>query len=227
MKSSLNIEYKKPDLVRDKEVGNTSAIYEQKTDRELWSMLQKGDQGALGYIYNKHIHQLFRFGYQINKDQDLIRDCIQEVFTTIGRKKGAMQSVQSIKSYLYKCVYREVIYRLKQRRRLLSTADLDADAFGIDICVESRMINHQHFADKVDQVKDAMNKLSPKQRQVILHYFYDGFTYDEIADIMGLQHKNTVARMFKRALDVLKQNVLVVFITSFFGLQSGIASLDK
>lgn len=178
------------------------------SDSELWAAVRNGDQQALGHIYNQNIHHLFRFGFQYSKDRELIKDCIQDIFISIGKKKDSSQTIHSIKSYLFKALYRELMYKIKKdKKHKESQFNELVDGFAIEISMESHLIHQENIKEKISMVKLGMNDLSPKQRQVILHYYYDGLTYDEIADVMDIQHKNTVAKLIKRALDALRQNV--------------------
>lgn len=177
-------------------------------DLEIWAALKSGDRKALGYIYNQNVDHLYRFGYQLSQDKELVRDSIQDIFIAISKEKKCPQQVHSIRSYLFKALYREIMFKLRQRRRFQLTGSTQLfEAFGIDICTESRMIDHQNFTEKIERVKEAMNTLSDKQRQTILHHFRDGFSYQEIAYIMEIKHKNTVAKLMKRALQTLKEKV--------------------
>ncbi|MEQ6119861.1 sigma-70 family RNA polymerase sigma factor [Reichenbachiella sp. MALMAid0571] len=191
------------------------------SDAELWTALRNGDQKALGHIYNQNIQHLYRFGFQYSKDRELIKDCIQDIFISIGKKKDSSQTIHSIKSYLFKALYRELMYKIKKNKKYRESELNELfDGFSIEISMESHLIHQENIKEKISKVKLGLNNLSPKQRQVILHYYYDGLTYDEIADVMEIQHKNTVAKLIKRALDTLRQNVaislLFAFLLSFF-----------
>ena len=195
---------------QEKPVIKMSDRFSAFSDPELWTALQNGDQQALGHIYNQNIHHLFRFGFQYSKDRELIQDCIQDIFISIGRKKDASQTIHSIKSYLFKALYRELIYKIKKDKKY-QKSDFDDDSIGfeIEVSTESHLIHQENIREKISKVTLELNNLSKKQRQVILHYYYDGLTYDEIAQVMGIQHKNTVAKLIKRALDHLRQNVVI------------------
>jgi len=187
------------------------------SDPELWALVRNGDQQALGHIYNQNIHHLYRFGFQYSKDRELIKDCIQDIFISIGRKKDSSLTIHSIKSYLFKSLYREVMYKIKKKEKYKASGfDVDSIRFGIDVSMESHLIHQENMQEKISKVKLELNNLSDKQRQVILHYYYDGLTYDEIADVMGIQHKNTVAKLIKRALDALRQNVVISILLVYF-----------
>tara|TARA_Y100001972_G_scaffold129133_1_gene194380 strand:+ start:5141 stop:5785 length:645 start_codon:yes stop_codon:yes gene_type:complete len=185
--------------------------FQSLTDADIWKAIKSGDQKALSYIYERHLNDLFRFGCQFTQNRDLIKDCIQDVFIAIGYK-DSNSSVSSIKSYLFKSLYREIIRRLKRDGR---SKELQEGSFEVELDIESSMVLKDHHREKLAKVQSGLKALSPKQRQVILHYYYDGLTYDEIAQVMGIQHKNTVAKLMSRAIEMLKQITISVILVLF------------
>ncbi len=183
-------------------------------DTEIWSAIKAGNQKALAFIYEKYLNDLFRFGCQFTLNRDLLKDCIQDVFISIGYQDNN-SSVNSIKSYLYKSLYREIIRRLKKEGK---SKDLREASFEIELDAESSIVLKEHQLEKLAKIQFGLKELSPKQRQVVLHYYYDGLTYDEIAQVMGIQHKNTVAKLMSRAIEMLKQvtiSLIFLLIASF------------
>lgn len=52
-------------------------------------------------LYNKTIDNLFAFGTKFTSDREMIKDCIQDVFVKLYTKRGELESVINIESYLY------------------------------------------------------------------------------------------------------------------------------
>lgn len=185
------------------------------SDYEIWEALKGGDQKALEFIYNEYLPPLFRFGCQITSNRELVKDCIQDIFIIIGRNGESSVKVNSIKSYLFKALYREII-RKKSKYRFENLKLSNPESFGINLSVEELIIRNDQKAERLEKVKAGFNKLTEKQRQAILHYYYDGFTYDEIADIMDIQHKNTIAKLISRAIDMLRKSIVMIFSLQVF-----------
>lgn len=221
LKNTLNIAYQSRREIGSgpPEMASPEDYYQAAPDNKIWADLKSGDNGALGYVYNTYIQDLFRFGYQFSKDKELIQDSIQDVFIAIGRKSDTSGKISSIKSYLFKALYREIMSKVSKNRKYHLTESFDRpEAFQIDVSVESLMVNRETFIEKIEQVKQALNNLSEKQRQAVLHYFYDGLTYDEIGEVMGIQHKNSVAKLIKRAIEMLKKNVIISLLIVHWAL---------
>ncbi|MDN5212932.1 RNA polymerase sigma factor [Fulvivirgaceae bacterium BMA12] len=182
------------------------------THQEVLSGLERGDESVLGYVYNQHVHDLFRFGSQISRDKEVVKDCIQDVFLTlIKRNNIAHGKINSIKSYLYKSLYRAIIEKVRtERKYLLEHPVLDnLDGFEIEISSESRMIDEEAYRLKVIKVNEELKHLSKRQKQAILLFYYDGFSQQEIADLMNLKNQNSVTKLVRRGLDSIRKNILI------------------
>ncbi len=187
---------------------------------EVAEGLKHGDESILGYIYSQHVRALYRFGNQLSKDKDLVKDCIQDVFAQLVKNPKALREVTSMKSYLFKSLSRAIIEKSKKSRKyLLNHSALDViEGFGLEISLETKMIDEEAYKMKVQQVNAELSKLSARQRQALVLYYIDGFTQQEIADIMQLKDQHSVTKLVKRALDSIRGNVgvLLFFATEFY-----------
>ena len=185
--------------------------YENLSDQEIWAEYLNEKDDALEYIYIKHVNELFRFGKQIIKNRDLVKDCIQNLFINLKTNRNTSVKVLSIKSYLYKSLYRKIQYEI---RRESSFARNTINPFNSivenDPSVETKIVNEEKFNHRKELMSYALNQLSSKQLQAILLYFYDGFTYEEISGIMQLKNKSSARKLLHRALDALKKSVSIV-----------------
>ncbi|MCG8308501.1 MAG: RNA polymerase sigma factor [Cytophagales bacterium] len=188
------------------------------SDREIADGLKRKDESILGYLYSKHVRDLFRFGSQISKDKEIVKDCIQDVFTALIRRNIPVEKVKTIKSYLYKSLYRAIIEKARTERKYLTGHPaLDhLDGFEIEISGESRMINEETHRLKVIKVNEQLKNLSKKQKQAILLYYYEGFSHEEIAELMHLNHKDLVRKLIRRGLDSIRRKILMFVLSAIY-----------
>lgn len=186
--------------------------------KEIATGLRSGNESILGYVYSKYVHDLFRFGNQIVKDQEIVKDCIQDVFAGLVKNKKSLDGVHSIKSYLFKALYREILDKSKKDCRYFLGHPLleNFDGFEIDLSYESRMIDDDNHRTKLKKLNDELTKLSKKQKQAILLYYYEGMTQGEVADIMSLKDKNSVTKLIRRGLDTLRKVLPTITILFFY-----------
>ncbi len=83
-----------------------------------WSQFLAGDNEAYCWIYKVYIQMLFRYGHNFTSDTELIKDCIQDVFTGLYKNRERLIVPNNIKVYLFvaiknciqRTLYKESIY---------------------------------------------------------------------------------------------------------------------
>ncbi len=202
------------------------SINQSCSEREIWLDFKDGSDSALSYIYRNYANHLFNYGCQINKNEELVRDCIQDLFIDIIRNRKKLANVNAIKFYLFTSLRRKIIRKLvKHRNHPTETINNNNEVqFEVISSPEAIMINEQLTDDKCNILNSACQKLTVKQRESILLYFYEGFSYKQVAEIMGMSKVKSTRILIYRALNVL-ENVLTkvkdqLFLPALFFINS-------
>ena len=66
-----------------------------------WSQFLAGDNDAYCWLYKVYIQMLFRYGHRFTSDTELIKDCIQDVFTGLYKNRKRLSTPDNIKVYLF------------------------------------------------------------------------------------------------------------------------------
>ncbi|MEQ9287804.1 MAG: sigma-70 family RNA polymerase sigma factor [Cyclobacteriaceae bacterium] len=182
--------------------------YNDKTDLEVWQAMNRGDEEALIYIYNTYVHKLLRFGIQF-APREVVKDSIQDLFFYLKKRTRSKLNVQRISPYLYKALFRIISTKQEYSKNFLSEKELvEVKDWHINVSDEIKLIERESQEERSERLKKSLRELSRKQRQAILLYYYEGFTHNEITDIMGLKNKSSVRKLIHRAIDSLKNNFL-------------------
>ena len=75
---------------------------ENQSDEILWSLYLKGDKEALEQIYRRYYPLLLNYGCRLSANQDLVQDCIQNLFIKLMSKSRNLSATPSVKGYLLK-----------------------------------------------------------------------------------------------------------------------------
>lgn len=180
-------------------------IYENKSDADIWKAFNKGDEFAFNYIYRIYVAILFRYGCQICNDQSHIQDCIQNIFIDLRRKRGSLSEVQSIKSYLFKILYRDLIRKSNKIKGIVDQNQQETYShYSIEFSQETKIIQQENLEEKSNRIQTALNKLTCRQRQAVLLLYEEGMTYKEISIAMELNEVKSARKVIYRALATLK-----------------------
>ncbi len=139
------------------------------------------------------------------KDQNHIQDCIQNIFIDLRRKRGSLSEVQTIKAYLFKILYRELIRKTnKVKETVKLSPEIMNQSFSIEFSQETKIIQMENQEEKSHRIQNALNKLTCRQRQAILLLYEEGMTYKEISVSMDLNEVKSARKVIYRALATLK-----------------------
>ena len=185
-------------------------------ESRMWESFKAGDRIAYKMIYEQYIHVLLNYGYKVTSDRDLLKDSVQDLFMELWNSRGKLSSTTSIKFYLYKAL-RNKICRNKSKSheadrlpldtfmKILSNAASDDDQYEAE--TKTIQINH---------LKEVIEKLPARQREAINLRYFHNFSYEEMAEIMGVNY-HSVCKFIYAALKNLKEYMKVaVAITLFF-----------
>ena len=150
--------------------------------------------------YNKCVELyadgLFRFAKTALRNREQAQDVVQECFARVWEKCDTIDFSKA-KSYLFTIAHHAMIDELKQNQRMMSTE-----------C--SPLLSEQSVRNPYPDVNDILHKalgtLPEMQRSVVLMRDYEGYSYQEISDITGLNESQVKVYIF-RARTALK-NIL-------------------
>ncbi len=185
---------------------------------QLWEAFREGDARALSTLFEIYYDALYCYGLKLTGDQELVKDCIQDLFQKLWRRRTGLRAVQVVKAYLFKALRRHLgdqTKLLRQHRHLLPTY---TDSFEVTYSHEEFLIAQQGDAEQSSRLLAALNQLSKRQREALYLKFFDGFSYERIAEVMSL-NTQSVRNLVFNALQTLRK-VLVMALVLLF-IQAG------
>ncbi len=133
--------------------------------------LKRGDIGALEILFTRHQVRAVRTAFLILQDEAAAQDVVQETFLRIYQRIRYFDESQPFEPYLLKSV---VHAALNVARRSNKVIPLDGNLSVIESLLnradspEVQIEVTQHS----QQILSALNKLSPRQRAVIVQRYY-------------------------------------------------------
>lgn len=190
-------------------------MHQTTNDNELWEDFKKGQAYALSRIYYLYIEQLFRYGKKLSKDDELIKDTIQDLFFDLIRTRENLGSTDHIYFYLIKALRRRLLPRICRTDHINHTNEV-AELQSADIVhsIEADFIEREELSNKENMIRKGLAGLSPKQREILYYRFTCDFEYDQICEIMSMKY-DSARKMVFRALKTLREQLTVTNISFF------------
>lgn len=189
-------------VIPKEETGEVAIV----ADIYLWEEFQAGSELAYATIYRNNVSLLYSYGLKLIKDKELIKDCIQDLFVEIWKKKHKLGRVKSIKSYLFKSIRRKLISESIKRRKVskaFAMPTLFLKSFATP-SIEFDMVEKQSLDQQRCELIAALNRLTSKQKEIIHLKYYAELSYIEIAEIMSLSVKGTY-KLMGRSINALRK----------------------
>lgn len=166
------------------------------SDLQLIKKARAGDETAFHDLVDRHAGRLYRFAYSLVGNEADAEDIVQETFVAAFRHLRSFRAEASVKTWLTRIVVKQAAkcHRWRKRHR---TLPIEA-AEGIN---EDK--NHSGYSEQRLEAMEMLNSLPAKFREIIVLRELEGYSYDEIADILGTPRGTVESRLF-RARKILK-----------------------
>jgi RNA polymerase sigma-70 factor (ECF subfamily) len=160
-----------------------------------------------------HMDVLYRTALRMTRNESDAEDLVQETYVKAYRFWDRFEPGSNCRAWLFKIMTNIFIneYRSKSRSPLTVNVDELDDNFLYGQLTTDRTVENpeQRFFAKIldDDVKKAIENLPDDFRLVVILSFLEGFSYQEIADIMDLQ-LGTVKSRLHRGRKLLQKALL-------------------
>ncbi len=158
---------------------------EKKQVTLLWKAFLKGKQWAFSKIYEDTYTDLYRYGLKHIQKPEQIKDLIHDVFFKLWQNRNNLSSSSNvnIKAYLLKSLRGTIINYVRDQKKNVLNNSLEFDLIA---STEDVVETNDNATISSRELKEAVKKLSVKQREAIyLHYIFR-LSYKEVSEIMNI-----------------------------------------
>lgn len=170
-----------------------------------WNQFLEGDSDAYGWIYTAHIRALYAYGRHFTPDAELVKDCIQEVFTAIYKKRRTLLTPDNVKLYLFISLKNRLLNALCKKQLQTPDADPETLTFLVDTTAEDELIRHETRLIQQSEIRRILSILTPRQREIIYYRFVEELSYEEICRLMDLNYQSA-HNLIQRSLKKIREN---------------------
>ena len=156
-----------------------------------WSQFLAGDNEAYCWIYKVYIQMLFRYGHNFTSDTELIKDCIQDVFTGLYKNRERLIVPNNIKVYLFVAI-KNCIQRTLYKESIYERSAME-------------FVNNEQYNNQQKKVKEILSILTPRQKEIIYYRFIQEMSMEDICILMDINYQSA-QNLIQRSLKKIKQN---------------------
>ena len=169
---------------------------------QLISRARTGDREAIERLFARHLKPLQRWASgrlpkwarDLADTDDLVQETLLQTFKKIGDFEP--RRVGALRAYLRQAVLNRLRDELRRRARQPPVADVD----GLEDVTARSPLEQAIGRQAIEQYEEALGRLRPDEREVIIARVGIGYTYDELAEALGKPSAEAARKAARRAL---------------------------
>lgn len=155
-----------------------------RSDEELMLDFQRGEEIAFRELFTRYKNPVYGYIRRRVSNPARAEEIAQDVFLALVKNRNRYQVRAGFRTYLYRIALNRVIAEYRKRKEEDPLPENPGAAPGCDPVV-------------VTQVREALEKIDPDQREVVLLREYQGLSYDEIAKVLEIPVGTVRSRLFR------------------------------
>jgi len=137
-------------------------------------------------IVEIYANRLFRYVLRTVRDRERAHDLVQDSFEKLWRNVGEI-GYSKAKPYLFSIAHNTMVDMIRKENRQIVTETSEMP----------KIADHHQYSDLKEVLDEAVNKLPEVQRSVLLLRDYEGYSYQEIGDITGLNESQVKVYIYR------------------------------
>ncbi|MBD3648139.1 MAG: RNA polymerase sigma factor [Pseudomonadales bacterium] len=155
---------------------------------KLLKAVAEGDKRAMASLYECYMPRLWRFLYRITRDSDLIQELTNDVMLTVWQKAEQFRQESTVSTWILGIAYRKALDAIRHQKRYRNRIEQLPEP-----AVQVNDVNALIVDRDLDKLLD---NLTTEQRAVAELSFGFGYSYPEIAEILGIPVNTVKTRMY-------------------------------
>src|SRR3954470_2977366 len=187
--------------IRPRLTGSSHRGLASRSDERLVAIAKDGDERAFAVLYERHAPAILRYCRSLLRSTQEAEDVKQEVFVLAisALRRGAQPD--AFRPWLYRVAHNACMSHLRMRRPVLVADN------GVLVGPAAAVEPVDAHREELRQLLDDIGTLPDVQRGALLLREMDGFSYEQVGEVLGLPLSTVRASIFRarRTLQGLAQ----------------------
>ncbi len=153
---------------------------------KLLKDFQNGDSKAFETLFHRYKDRMYNFAYKMLGNEDSAGDVTQEVFIKLFRSLNNSSQINNLKNWLFIITRNMCLNRIRDKK-----TEIELEA------IEEKTSENEIEKLQVLKLKQALAELEPDLKEALILREYQGFSYKEISEILGLSDSAVKSLLFR------------------------------
>ncbi|MCC7495127.1 MAG: sigma-70 family RNA polymerase sigma factor [Fimbriimonadaceae bacterium] len=181
-------------------------------EARLIDRCRRGDREAFNELIERYQAKVYNLAYRLLGDADEAWDVSQEAFLRIWRGIQKFHGGSALTTWVYRIVHNLCLDEMKKKRRRPQIVEASETEDGTTEALLDRLPDHSEApegqylsAEKAAAVRRAIARLKPHHRDVLVLYDLEGFSYNEIAEVLRTNVGTIKSRLNRARLQLARE----------------------
>ncbi len=176
-------------------------IFREVEDRDLIGKARRGGVEAYNLLISRWEKRVYNYLLRLVRDREDALDLSQDVFLKAYQNLHRLEDAERFGPWLYRIAHNEAFSHLRKRRPEDELPEQERAA-------EPRPFRMMPVELSLAGER-ALERLSADQREAVVLKIYQGFKFEEMAEVLGCPVSTVKSRLYT-ALDLLKETLAPV-----------------
>jgi RNA polymerase sigma-70 factor, ECF subfamily len=163
---------------------------------ELIERAKRGDRQAFGALVERYQRRVIGVALAIAHNQDDAFELAQETFVRAFENLSKFESRSSFSTWLYRIAANLAIdFRRREARHVVLRGEEAENEIRRIPSQQGDSYGAARRSELSEKIRDALDQLTPEHRAVILLREVEGFSYDEISEVLNIPRGTVMSRL--------------------------------
>ena len=166
-------------------------------------------------ILNEYLKSVYNYAYRIAGNKNDAEDITQETFIKIWKNFKKINENKNLKAWIFAIARNTIIDHLRKRKNISFSQLDEQDNEDEKNYFSENIVDVEPLPDEIferkelkEELKEALAKIRPDFREIILLHYVEDLTFEEIAKIVE-KPLNTVKSHHRRSLSEIRKLLLL------------------
>ena len=181
-------------------------IFRAVEDADLIRQAARGSVESYNLLVSRWEKRVYNYLLRITANREDALDLTQDVFLKAYQNLRKLDNPERFAPWLYRIAHNEAFSLFRKRRPEMDVDELEPEATETKVTVGGSSVFPMELSLAV---ASALDRLSPDQREAVVLKVYQGFKFEEMAEILSCPVSTVKSRLYT-ALELLKTELAPV-----------------
>jgi RNA polymerase sigma-70 factor (ECF subfamily) len=166
------------------------------TDQYYVQRIQAGDTACFACLLDKYSGQVHNLVLRVVGNREDAEELTQDVFMKVYRGIPSFKGESSLSTWIYRIAYNTAISATRRKKQTFLAVE-EAQISNVSEEEVATALGYTGPSEQVARLETALELLPPDERGIILLYYMQDKTVDEVAGITGWSVSNVKTKLFR------------------------------